>query len=198
MRSDPVTLQARIAAVLETAPQGDTATVDRLVPLIYDELRDMAHRHLRGERGDDTLQTTALVHEAYMKLAGDGRVAARGRAYFFAAAAQSMRQVLVDRARRRTAAKRGGRAEPVTLGEHDAPVDAYALELVELDDALRRLARHSPRQAKVVEYRFFAGMNVGETAEALGVSTRTVESDWFMARAWLFEALGRVPESGAE
>jgi RNA polymerase sigma-70 factor, ECF subfamily len=189
-------LQSRVTALLEASTPGDPTTVDRLVPLIYDELRAIAHRQLRREHGDPTLQTTALVHEAYLKLARDGGVTGRGRAYFFAAAAHAMRQVLVDRARRRKAAKRGGGAELITLRDEDAAVDAYAVELLELDDALRRLSSLSPRQVRVVEYRFFAGMSVNETATALGVSPRTVESDWAMARAWLLHALGREPASG--
>jgi RNA polymerase sigma-70 factor, ECF subfamily len=182
----------RITAELESGSSGDSSAVDRLVPLVYEELRAMAHRQLSGERADHTLQTTALVHEAYLKLS-DGKSIGRGRAYFFAAAARAMRQVLVDRARRRNAARRGHGAEVVTLGEQDAAVDAYAVELLELDDALVRLSQHSPRQVRVVEYRFFAGMSVAETAAALGISARTVESDWAMARAWLFQALGREP-----
>lgn len=168
----------------------DASPVDRVVPLLYEELRSLAHRQLMRERADHTLRTTALVHEAYVKLVPAGEVTERGRAYFFAAAAHAMRQVLVEHARRRNAAKRGGGAAMVTLGEDDASVDAYAAELLDLDDALERLARRSPRQVKVVEYRFFAGMTVEETATALGVSHRTVESDWAMARAWLFHALG--------
>jgi RNA polymerase sigma-70 factor, ECF subfamily len=187
-----------IAALLETAESGDADSLDRLVPLLYDELRAMAHRQLEREHGPRTLRTTALVHEAYLRLAGDTRVAGRGRAYFFAAASRAMRQVLVDRARRRKAEKRGGGADPVTLGEEDASVDAFAVDLLDLDDALRRLERRSPRQVKVVEHRFFGGMSVAETAEALGVSTRTVESDWAMARAWLFHTLGQEAEPGAE
>lgn len=187
--------ESQITALLETASPGDPGLVDRLVPLVYDELRVMARRQLGRERGYHTLQTTALVHEAYLRLAGAGEVPGRGRAYFFAAAGQAMRQVLVDRARMRKAAKRGGGAELVSLGENSASVDAYAVELLELDDALRRLAARSPRQVKVVEYRFFAGMSVAETAEVLGVSSRTVESDWAMARAWLFDALGGTAPS---
>jgi RNA polymerase sigma factor (TIGR02999 family) len=183
------TPRSRIAGVLESSRRDDASTVERLVPLIYDELRAMAHRQLGQEHGDTTLQTTALVHEAYLKLAGSD-LTGRGRAYFFAAAAQAMRQVLVDRARRRKAAKRGGTAELVTLGENDAAVDGFAVEIIELDDALRELAQRSPRQVQVIEYRFFGGMSVEETAEALGVSPRTVESDWAMARAWLFHVLG--------
>jgi RNA polymerase sigma-70 factor, ECF subfamily len=185
-----ISLRSRATTVLDTAAPGDEITLDRLVPLIYDELRELAHRQLARERGDLTLQTTALVHEAYLKLADDTKVTRRGRAYFFAAAARTMRQVLVDRARHRKAAKRGGGAKIVTLGEEDASVDAYAAELLDLNDALERLGERSPRQVSVVEYRFFAGMSVEETAEVLGVSARTVESDWAMARAWLYQALG--------
>jgi RNA polymerase sigma-70 factor, ECF subfamily len=183
-------LRSRVSSLLDGATAGDADAVDRLVPLVYDELRAMARRQLGRER-DATLQTTALVHEAYIKLAGDGRTTSRGRAYFFAAAATAMRQVLVDRARRRNAHKRGGGAQLVTLGSNDAAVDAYAVELVEIDDALARLAERSPRQARIVECRFFAGMSVAETAQALGVSARTVEADWATARAWLYHALGR-------
>ncbi len=196
--SPDLSLRSQATTLLETAERGDESTLDRLVPLIYDELREMAHRQLARERRDLTLQTTALVHEAYLKLVDDTRVTHRGRAYFFAAAARAMRQILVDRARRRNAAKRGGGAEMVTLEEEDASVDAYAVELLDLDDALERLAERSPRQVRVVECRFFAGMSVEETAEVLGVSPRTVESDWAMARAWLFQALGGAWESPAD
>jgi RNA polymerase sigma-70 factor, ECF subfamily len=193
-----ISLRSRATTVLDTAAPGDEITLDRLVPLIYDELRELAHRQLARERGDLTLQTTALVHEAYLKLADDTKVTRRGRAYFFAAAARTMRQVLVDRARHRKAAKRGGGAKIVTLGEEDASVDAYAAELLDLNDALERLGERSPRQVSVVEYRFFAGMSVEETAEVLGVSTRTVEADWAMARAWLYQALGGALGSPAD
>lgn len=191
------TRQSEITALLETAPRGDTTIVDRLVPLIYDQLRAIARRQLDGEPPDRTLQTTALVHEAYLKLVAYPTVTSHGRAYFFAAAAKAMRQVLVEHARKRRAAKRGGGAKLLTLGEGDAAIDAYAIEMLELDQALSRLAERSPRQAQTVECRFFGGMSVRETAEALGVSTRTVESDWAMARAWLFDTLsggGGPPE----
>lgn len=199
--SADLSLPSQVTTLLETAARGDSGVephgiVDQLVPLVYDELRAIAHQALAREHGDRTLQTTALVHEAYLTLAGDANVTARGRAYFFAAAARAMRQVLVARARRRNAAKRGGGAEVVTLGEVDAG-DRFAMELVDLDDALRRLARRNPRQVKVVEHRFFAGLSVKETAEVLGVSERTVESDWAMARAWLFQALGEEAPGGS-
>lgn len=198
--SADLSLPSQVTTLLEAAARGDSgvehhAIVDQLVPLVYDELHAIAHQALAREHGDRTLQTTALVHEAYLKLAGDAKVTARGRAYFFAAAARAMRQILVARARRRNATKRGGGAAVVTLGEVDAG-DRFAMELVDLDDALRRLARRSSRQVKVVEYRFFAGLSVKETAEVLDVSTRTVESDWAMARAWLFHALGEEPPAG--
>jgi RNA polymerase sigma factor (TIGR02999 family) len=190
-------VQTRVAGLLETAWRGDASTVDDLVPLVYDQLRAMAHRQLVAEHRDDILETTALVHEAYLKMAGDTDVGRRGRPYFFAAAARAMRQVLVDHARRRSAAKRGGGTVDVTLDD-DLAVDGYAAELLELDDALHRLNRLSPRQVSVVEQRFFVGLSVAESAEVLGVSPRTVESDWAMARAWLFQELGGAARSLTE
>lgn len=163
--------------------------LNQLFPRVYDELRALARRRLAGEQRHDSLQTTALVHETYLKLVDDTRVTRRGRAYFFAAAARAMRQILVDRARRRLAAKRGDGAELMTLDDEQAAVDAYAAELVELDDVLTRLAERSPRHARVVELRYFAGLSVERTAEVLGISPRTVKSDWALARAWLFNEL---------
>jgi RNA polymerase sigma factor (TIGR02999 family) len=164
-------------------------TLDLLVPLIFDELRAMARRQLRREHGQVTLQTTELVHEAYLRLAGDPRVTGFGRSYFYAAAARAMRQVLVDAARRRKAAKRGGGIRLVSLDDAGASADAYGLELLQLDEALRRLESRNPRHARVVECRFFGGMSVEDTAAALEVSPRTVKSDWALARAWLHEEL---------
>lgn len=197
MSPDP-SLRPRSTDLLRTCPGDEPDAVGSLVPLVYDELRALAHRQLALERSDHTLRTTALVHEVYLRLADDTKVTHRGKGYFFGAAARAMRQVLVDYARRRNAGKRGGGARLVTLGEEDASVDAYAAELLDLDDALSRLAERSPRQVRVVEHRFFAGMSVAETAEALGVSKRTVESDWTMARAWLFRTLEGAPRSSSE
>ena len=156
---------------------------------LYDELRELAHHQLAREPGAATLQTTELVHEAYLRLGDDERIQSRGRAYFFGAAAQAMRRILIEAARRRTAAKRGGGDVPVTLDEGHAAVDAYAHELLDLDRALTTLEEDHPRLARVVELRFFGGLSVEETAEALDVSPRTVKSDWADARTRLQDLL---------
>jgi RNA polymerase sigma-70 factor (ECF subfamily) len=188
--------RSRTTALLHPLSAADALpadAVERLVPLLYDELRTMAHRQIAREHGRATLQTTELVHEAYLRLVDQSVVAQRGRAYFFAAAAQAMRRVLVDRARSRSAAKRGGGRAAVSLLDVEAEViavDALAGELLDLDAALQQLAALEPRKARVVECRYFAGLTVEETAEALSVSPRTVKMDWAFARAWLFKALG--------
>lgn len=191
-------------ALLEQADPTDPGqALDRVLPFVYEELRRMAHRQLAGERPGHSLNTTALVHEAYVRLVDDTRITRKGRAYFFGAAGRAMRQILVDHARRHRAAKRGGDADPVTLEPGQgamrvdrAPRDADNLrveqlvdQLIDLDRALDELAALNPRQARVVECRFFAGLRVDETAEALGVSPRTVQYDWALARAWLKKAL---------
>lgn len=179
-----------MTAVLLSAESDGENPVDRLVPLLYDDLRAIAHRQLRRERPGNTLGTTGLVHEAYLKLADSSRVAARGRAYFFAAAARAMRQILVDQARLRGRDKRGPEHERVSDSEVPVlAVDDFAAELLDLHHALLRLSTEHPRAAQVVECRFFGGMNVDETAEAMNVSPRTVKSDWSLSRAWLYRAL---------
>jgi RNA polymerase sigma factor (TIGR02999 family) len=175
--------------LLRTAESGDPASLDDLVPLIYEQLRVIAHRQLVGEQRHHTLQTTDLVHETYLRLVGDERVSKRGRAYFYGAAARAMRQVLVDAARKRNSVKRGGGTPLVTLDDDATATSAFAGELVELNDALEELEKHNPRQARVVECRYFGGLDVEETAEALDVSPRTVKSDWALAKAWLFDEL---------
>ena len=179
----------RTMALLETEEVGDPPRLDALLPLVYDELRGLAHRQLAGEQAGHTLDTTALVHEAYVLLVDDTRVTRKGRAYFFGAAARAMRQVLVDHARRHTAKKRGGAARPVSLDAANLAVDELADELLDLDRALEELAGRNPRHARVVECRYFGGLSVEETAEALDVSPRTVKYDWALARAWLHDAL---------
>jgi RNA polymerase sigma factor (TIGR02999 family) len=183
-------LRSTTTDLIETAENGDATGLNQLFPLVYDELRALARRRLANEHRDDSLQTTALVHEVYLRLVDDTRVTHRGRAYFFATVSRAMRQILVDRARRRLAIKRGEGAELVSLDENQVALDAYAAELADLDEALTRLAQRSPRHARVVELRYFAGLSVEETAEVLSVSPRTVKSDWAMARAWLFNDLG--------
>lgn len=160
--------------------------MDQLLPLVYEQLREMAHRQLARERRGHTLGTTALVHEVYLKLVDQTKVTARGEAYFFGAASRAMRQILVDYARRRTRQKRGGHQRPITLEESLLHVDTFAADLVDLDEALTRLATLYPRQARVVECRFFGGLTVEETAAVLEVSTRTIKSDWALAKAWLY------------
>lgn len=176
-------------ALLSSSDASAETTLDQLLPLLYDELRDMAHRRLAAEGRNPSLDTTALVHEAYLRLVDGDRVARKGRAYFFGAASRAMRRVLVDRARRRRAQKRGGDRERVSLGDVDPEVDTFAAELLDLDAALEDLEEMEARQARVVECRFFAGMTVDETADALDVSARTVKYDWAMARAWLHRRL---------
>ena len=163
--------------------------VDRLFPLVYQELRRLAQRQLGGERPDHTLGATALVHEAYLDLSGLERFEWRNRQQFFAVAAGAMRRVLVDHAVRRSAAKRGGGWRRVALRVGTAGTEQATEGLLALDEALRRLERLDPRQARVVECRFFAGLDVVETAEALGISPATVKRDWMMARAWLHREL---------
>jgi RNA polymerase sigma factor (TIGR02999 family) len=181
-----------VTRLLEAAEAGDSGALDRLVPLVYEDLRRVAHRQLDREGGGHTLQTTALIHEAYLKLAGAGTVSATSRAHFLAIAARAMRQVLVDYARRRKAAKRGGGVISVTLGDEPQPADTSAEDLLALDEALEQL---DPRQRQVIECRFFGGMEEKDIAAALGVSERTVRRDWVKARAWLYQSLypGKEP-----
>jgi len=184
--SDP---RRTVTAVLNSAERDGGDVLDELLPLVYGELRRMAHRHVARERRQHTLSTTALVHEAYLKLVDQTQVSARGRAYFFAAVARAMRQVLVDAARRRGREKRGRGEVPLDVDDLQVAVEGFAADLLELDEALERLAALYPRQAGVVECRFFGGLSVEETAEALGLAARTVKRDWSLARAWLYREL---------
>ncbi len=168
--------------------RGDKAALDRLTPLVYDELRRIAHRYMRGERGGHTLETTALVNEAYLRLAGQQRVEWQDRAHFFAVTAQVMRHVLIDHARRRHYAKRGGdNAQQVPLEEAHAMSGERAAELIALDEALEKLAQLDSRKSRVVELRYFGGLSLEETAAVLEVSVMTVRRDWRAARAWLYK-----------
>jgi RNA polymerase sigma factor (TIGR02999 family) len=177
--------------VLVENPAGDPSEgLDRMVPLVYDELRRIAHRQLRGERSDHTLDTGALVHEAYLKLSRLDRIEWRDRSHFLAAAAGAMRRILVDYAVARKTRKRGGARQRVPLEDVIVLTDDNAQELLALDDALRRLAVESERAARIVEWRFFGGMSIEETAEVLEISPATVKREWTLARAWLNRELG--------
>ena len=187
--SDP--RQGRITAILNGADDAvdGPPRLEALLPLVYDELRGMAGRRLRQEARHPTLSPTELVHEAYVRMADATRVTARGKAYFFAAAAQSMRRILVDHARYRHRAKRGGGAAALTLHDAVALTAGPELDVLELEQGLERLEEVQERAAKVVECRFYGGLSIEETASALGVTTRTVDRDWKFARAWLFDHL---------
>jgi RNA polymerase sigma-70 factor, ECF subfamily len=181
---------SQITILLKSWREGDAQALDRLTPLVYDQLRRMASGHVAREHVDRQLNATALVHEAYLKLVDTPSVDWQDRAHFFAIAARIMRRILVDAARVRTAAKRGGSAEPVeqssaTLDQIAAPGTDRAADICALDDALNALAALDPRRARIVELRFFGGLSVEETADALSVSPQTVMRDWKIARAFL-------------
>jgi RNA polymerase sigma factor (TIGR02999 family) len=182
-----------ISVVLADWANRDKAERDRLVPVLYDELRRLAHHYMRGERAGHTLQTTALVNEVYLKLAGLDRMQWRDRAHFIATVATLMRRILVDYARSRLRDKRGGHLSITQFDEeqHDRPAEGRAIELVALDDALTTLGARDPRQAQIVELRFFSGLTVEETAEAMGVSPATVKREWATAKAWLYLTIGQ-------
>jgi RNA polymerase sigma factor (TIGR02999 family) len=182
--------QSEVTQLLSELGRGGPAAVDRLVPILYDELRHIARHHMRGERPDHTLDTTALVHEAYVKLVGLDRMTWQNRAHFLAVAAQAMRRVLVDYAVTRRAQKRGGVRQRVPLEEDSLGTDQPVETLLALDTALRRLEDVDRRLSQVVECRYFGGMSVEETAEVLHVSPATIKRDWSLARAWLNRELG--------
>ncbi len=183
--------QEEVSLLLKAWRSGDETVVDKLVPLVYHELRRIAHRHMVREKSGNTLQTTALVNEAYLRLVDVKDVPWHDRAHFFALSAQLMRRILVDHARSRARKKRGGPAQKLSLDEALAVPARKEANLVELDEALTSLAAVDARKAKAVELRFFGGLSVEETAEALGVSVSTVMSDWKLAKAWLLRELDR-------
>jgi RNA polymerase sigma-70 factor (ECF subfamily) len=186
-----------VTALLLSWSDGDQDALARLMPLVYDELRRLALDHLRRERPDHTLQPTALVNEVYLRLVDQRSVSWQTRAQFFGLAARLMRHVLVDHARTRAAAKRGGGASKLSLDEARVAPEEVAAELVALDEALVRLAAVDERKGRVVEMRFFGGLSVEETAEALGVSDKTVMRDWRIAKLWLHRELSREGAGGA-
>lgn len=177
-----------LTRILKQASDGDVSALNRLMPLVYNELRAMAEGYLRQERPDHTLQATALVHEAYVRLVKQEEVEWRSRSHFFAVAAQMIRRILVDHARGHQRAKRGGGLQRLRLDD-DVPTAERDVDLVALDEGLQALAKLHPRQAQIVELRFFGGLTLREIAEFVDVSPRTVDGDWSMARAWLRKTL---------
>jgi RNA polymerase sigma factor (TIGR02999 family) len=171
--------------ILQRAGEGDAAALNELMPLVYDELRLLAERHMARERPGHTLQPTALANEVFLKLVDQSRVQWQGRAHFFAIASRSIRRILADHARGRERVKRGGEQQRVALDEEKTPRPAGEIDILEIDDALSALAALHPRQAQIVELRFFGGLSMEEIAEVTGVSLRTVAEDWKMAKAWL-------------
>ena len=181
----------QVTDLLQKWKSGDQESLQALLAVAYRELHRLAQHHLRGERPDHTLQSTALVHEAYLRLVKPGSLQLQSRAHFFALASQLMREILVDHARSRNAGKRDGGAR-LTLDEAAELSKSKGVDLLALDDALNELSRMSARQSRIVELRFFGGLSIEETAEFLGVSSATVEREWAAARAWLYRQISRT------
>ena len=169
--------------------QGDQTALERLMPLVYEELRRLARRHMNRQRPGHTLQTTALVNEAYLRLIDSSQVQWQNRAHFFAVSAQLMRRILVDFARSRKSLKRGAEARQITLDDSLEVSSERGADMIALDDALNALAEMNPRQSQIVELRYFGGLSEEEVAEALKISPRTARRDWSLARAWLYREL---------
>ena len=178
-----------VTRLMRHAEAGDEQAADALLPLVYKQLRAIAQQQMSQERQEHTLQATALVHEAYLRMVGSERVGWRGRAHFFVAASEAMRRILIEHARKRGRLKRGGNRRRVPLSVVDLAADADLDEILSVDDAIRRLEEQDERLGRVVRLRFYAGLSVGQTAEALGVTDRTIRRDWLLAKAWLRRAL---------
>jgi RNA polymerase sigma-70 factor (ECF subfamily) len=186
-----------VTELLHRWQQGDQEATEQLLPLVYGELRKIARRHLRGERHGHTLEATALVHEVYLRLSGGAELRWNDRVHFYAVAAQMMRRVLVDHARSRDAAKRGGTIVRVSLDEARDPAVESVPDVVALDDALRSLEALDPRKSRIVELRFFGGLTLDETAAVLGISVPTVVKETRLARAWLHSQITKSPAPAA-
>lgn len=181
--------QQNVTRLLIDARGGDVDVLDRLLPLVYEELRVLARRHLRRQNSGHTFQTTGLVHEVYLKLVDQDAIEWRDRVQFFALASRAMRHLLIDYARRKNAQKRGGERKRVTLDVGMLAIEQQAADFLRLEEELARLAEHDERMGRIVEYRFFGGMTNEEVAQALDVSSRTVERDWKRAKTYLYRAL---------
>jgi RNA polymerase sigma factor (TIGR02999 family) len=182
-----------VTALLMDWSQGNKDALERLTPLVYDELRRIAARYLRKERSDHTLESTALANEAYLRLVDQSKIQWQNRAHFFGVAAQMIRRILVDYARARNTDKRGKGAPQLSLDEAIGVPEHKSVELIALDDALKQLGELDEQQSKIVELRFFVGLSIEETAEVLGISPATVKREWTSAKAWLFRELSRRP-----
>jgi len=182
-----------ITAQLIAWSNGDQAALEKLMPAVYQELRRMADHYLRGEQPGHSLQPTALVHEAYLRLIDQTKVEWHNRAHFFGVAAQMMRRILIDHAKAKHRVKRGGVAPKISLDETVGLSHERAAELVALDDALQLLSEVDARKSRIVELRYFGGLTVEETAQVLGVSDKTVMRDWKLAKAWLYDEINRAP-----
>ena len=181
-----------ITLLLNRLQDSDSGLIDQIYPLVYDHLRNEAHHQLRRERVGHTLQTTALVHEAYLKMVDADNASFQNRNHFLAIAALAMRRILVSHARKKNAEKRGGKEPAVTFTDGMTPYDARLSEMIDLDDALEKLEKLDERQAKIVQYRFFGGMSYKEIADVLGGTDHSVRYDWRLARAWLKREMGRT------
>lgn len=182
-----------VTSLLVASSKGDQEALNQLLPLVYDELRRLADRYLHRERSDHTLQATALVHEAYLRLI-DQKVSWANRAHFFGVAAEMMRRILIDHARSRQAAKRGSGGIKLSLDDVLEITDERAADLIALDDALKALAEFDPQKARVVELRFFGGLSIEETAAVMGLGTATITRQWRLAKAWLYHELSATGE----
>lgn len=187
-----VSAEADVSVLLAEVASGNQGAAEKLVPLVYEELKRLARRHMRRERPDHTLQTTALVHEAYLKLVRQQNVSWQGRSHFLGVASQLMRRILIDHARGQLRAKRGAGKALLPLSEDFAFSPEHSEDLMRLDEALQRLSTIDPRQGRIVELRFFGGLSVDETSEFLGVSPKTVKRDWAVAKAWLHGEMRRA------
>jgi RNA polymerase sigma factor (TIGR02999 family) len=181
----------QVTELLQAIDEGDEQAADRLLPLVYEELRKLAHHRMAREPAGQTLQPTALVHEAYLRLVGAEEPAWRSRGHFFGAAAEAMRRIMIDRARRHRLPKHGGGRRRVPVRPTDLPGPEEPVDLLLLDEALRGLEARDQRMSEVVKLRYFAGLTVEQTASALGVTGRTVDRDWTAAKAWLFREMSR-------
>lgn len=184
-----------VTIILQAVQEGDESASERLLPLVYDELRKLARRRMANEPSDHTLQATALVHEAYLRLVGGQHVAWDNRGHFFGAAARAMRRILLERARKYARIKHGAERQRVSLDEGKLALGQTSEDVLALDEALDRLEKLDPRKSEIVHLRYFAGLTIEETAEALGVSPATVKNDWKFAKAWLYAELRESDES---